>query len=67
MDNDWKKVSIDGKEKLMRKAEMQSDLIEAIKAHKTANTEEQDLTEEEQKRNEETKIVPQDGFFEFKK
>ena len=67
MDNEWKKVVIDGKVRIMRKVEMQSDLIEAIKAHKTANTEEQDLTEEEQKRNEETKVVPQDGFFEFKK
>ena len=65
--NEWKKVTIDGKEKLMRKVEMQSDLVEAIKAHKTANTEKQDLIEEEKKRNEETKVVPQDGFFEFKK
>ena len=67
VDNDWKKVIIDGEEKLMRKVEMQSDLVEAIKAHKTANTEKQDLIEEEKKRNEETKVVPQDGFFEFKK
>ena len=67
MDNEWKKVSIDGKEKLMRKAEMQSDLVEAIKSHKTKKKKKQDLIEEEKKRNEETKVVPQDGFFEFKK
>jgi uncharacterized protein YgbK (DUF1537 family) len=68
MNNEWKKVSIDGKERLMRKAEMQSDLVEAFKEYKEELTkEEQDFTEKEKKRNEETKVVPQDGFFEFKK
>ena len=63
MDNDWKKVSIDGKVRIMRRVELP---IKVINFTITPNKE-QDFTEEEKKRNEETKVVPQDGFFEFKK
>ena len=34
--SEWKVLNIDGKKSLVRKAEMQSDLIAAIKAHMAA-------------------------------